>query len=55
LSDLKTASKRAADHLRANMNAAQSRPPGVRATVKARAAARTRRPVRSSAARTGGR
>ncbi|HEX3716618.1 MAG TPA: hypothetical protein VH595_01510 [Verrucomicrobiae bacterium] len=55
LSDLKTASKRAADHLRANMNASQPRPPAARSAAKARAAARTRRPLRSTAARTGGR
>ncbi|HEX4120027.1 MAG TPA: hypothetical protein VH619_05305 [Verrucomicrobiae bacterium] len=52
LSDLKNASKRAADHLRANLTTA---PPPVRTAPKARPTARTRRTVRRGTARTGGR
>lgn len=55
-SDLKNASKRAADHLRANVAAPPPHKPAVRATVKVRASTKASRPARPTASvRTGGR
>jgi hypothetical protein len=53
--DLKTASQRAAEHLRANLSAPPPDKPGIGRTAKVRPSARTRRAApRASAARTGG-